>query len=169
MKIIPIDSFELKTDYPVKELIRVLKDSIDNKERIFGSRENKVFMGNIDDNGFMFRRVPFLTVSNIYYFGTFIDLNDKSNIKVHVRYFYPVYAFLFLWLFISFIVAGKIYPIIANESLTFLGDILLILIPISFFGIGYLLFMLPFLIDLRKTKVLLKKVLNQNVTSEHVA
>lgn len=89
--------------------------------------------------------------------------------KVRVRYFYPVYVFLILWLFISPIVAREIYPIIVNESLTILGDILLILIPVSFFGIGYLFFMLPFLIVLKKTKVLLKKVLNINVTSEHVA
>jgi hypothetical protein len=169
MKIFPTDSFEMKTDYPVKHLIRILKDSIDNKESILGSSGKKIFTGNIDEKGFKLRRVPFLTFSNIYYFGTFIDSNDKSNIKVRVRYFYPVYAFLILWLLISIIMAREIYPIIMNESLAFLGDIILILIPISFFGIGYLFFMLPFLIDLKKTKALLKKVLNNNVTSEHVA
>lgn len=76
MKIIPIDSFELKTEYPLKDVIRVLKDSIDKKERVLGSRGNKIFMGNIDENGFKFRRVPFLTASSIYYIGTFLDSND---------------------------------------------------------------------------------------------
>jgi hypothetical protein len=166
MKIIPIDSFELKTDYPMKDLIQVLKDSIDNQERILGPSGNKVFMGIIDEKGFKFRRVPFLTISNIYYIGTFLGSNDKSNVKVRVRYFFPVYAFLLLWLFLSLIIVREIYQTMINESFPFLGDILLVLIPIAFFAIGYLFFMVPFLIDLKKTKMLLKNLLNIDVASE---
>ena len=166
MKIFPIYSFELKSDFPKKDLIQILKNTIDKKERILGPSGNKIFMGNIDEKGCKFRRVPFLTVSNIYYIGKFIDSNDKSKIKFRVRYFYPVYAFLLLWLCVSLIIAREIYPIIVNESYAIFVNILLILIPIAFFGIGYLFFIVPFLIDLKKTKILLKSLLNIDVTSE---
>ena len=169
MKIIPIDSFELKTNRPKKDLIQIFNDSIDKYETILGSSGNKLFTGNVDDKGFKLHRKPFFTVSNVFYIGKFVNSQGESIIKVRVRYYYPVYAILLFWICISFLIAKGIYPFIVNEGFTFFGNTILVLIPIVFFGIGYLLFAVPFYMDLKKTKKLIKSLFNIDVNSEPAA
>ena len=164
MEIIPIDKFELQISYPKEDIFRFLNERIDEKDRILSPDGNKVFMGKIDENGFKLRRIPFLTVSNIYYIGTFIESGHKSTINVGVRYFYPAYAAIILWLCVSLFVTRESYHILSNETFSFIGYFSLSFIPFAFFAIGYLVFIVPFRIDVKKAKVLLNDLFN-NVTS----
>lgn len=165
-KILPYENITLETNLKSEEVYQKLSASTEPKRsglfsqrNIFGTRTDKVFEGVIQKQSFDFRRI-------IYYQNSFLP-NVTGSVEqlfhgseIHIKLRMPLFATVFtcVWLGIVSIVFLAILFTSPAIPILIIPSIMLV------FGIG--LFIIPFKIEARKVKNILKELLEAEIRNE---
>lgn len=162
-KILPHENITLETKLKSEEIYQILRDSTEPKRQglfsqrsIFSNRTDKTFEGSVHENSFDFRRI-------IYYGNSFLP-NVTGEIKqqafgseIDLKLRLPLFSLIFMiiWLSIVFLFFALMFLINGPILMRIVPSIMLV------FGIG--LFIIPFKIEARKVKNILKELLQAEI------
>lgn len=157
-KILPFEDCSLETKLKGKEIHERLSDLTDTEsgffkfKSTFKKRSENKFEGKITENSFEIRRI-------IRYKNSFLP-NISGTIEeffigtnIHIKFRLPIFIIIFMCIWLGGVLLGLtiMFLVKAPYTMIFIPCVMLL------FGVG--LFTIPFKIEVRKAKELLKEIL----------
>ncbi|UAY50817.1 hypothetical protein [Ferruginibacter albus] len=166
MKFLPFENYTITTTLSQQEILKRIADNIEPKRSyrftFFRPKANVAYEGKIVQNTFSINRI-------IYYRNSFIPLikgnvtafsdHTEVHIKMQLRYF--TLLFVAIWLGFTGMICSSIISFISMDTYAiFKGKIPSILIlPFGMFILGYLITILNFTIESKRSKKFLARLL----------